>query len=109
MLAAFDGAALRQGDVALSREILQCQRRVLKGLKVLRVLKVFKVARKQYLPPVHPGAGADVDEVVGGEHHVAVMLDDDDAVAQVAQLFEALDEALVVALVEANAGFIQYI
>ena len=52
-------------------------------------------------------AGADVDEVVGGEHHVAVVLDDDDAVAQVAQLLEAFNETLVVALMQADAGLIE--
>ena len=53
------------------------------------------------------GAGTDVHEEVGGEHHVAVVFDDDDAVAEVAELLEALDEALVVALVEADGGFVE--
>ena len=35
------------------------------------------------------------------------MLHDDDRVARVAQLFEGVDEADVVALMEADAGFVQ--
>ena len=54
-----------------------------------------------------PCQGAEVDDVVGGEHHVAVVLDDDDGVADVAQRLEAAYEALVVALVEADAGLVE--
>ena len=35
------------------------------------------------------------------------MLDDDDGVAQVAELFQRLDEALVVALVQADAWLVE--
>ena len=35
------------------------------------------------------GAGAEVDEVVGGPHRVFVVFDDDDGVAHVAEPFEA--------------------
>jgi len=35
------------------------------------------------------------------------MFYDDDGVAQVAQFLEGVDEALVVALVESDAGFVQ--
>ena len=34
------------------------------------------------------GLGAHVDHIVGSEHHVAVMFDDDDRIAQVAQFLE---------------------
>ena len=53
------------------------------------------------------GAGADVDDVVGEAHGLLVVLDDDDRVAEVAQAQERLDEAVVVALVQADAGLVE--
>ena len=54
-----------------------------------------------------PGAGSHVDDEVGGAHHVLVVLDDDHRVARVAQLFEAADQPLVIALVQADRRFVE--
>ncbi len=43
------------------------------------------------------GAGAEIDDVVGGAHEVGIVLDDDDGIAEVAQFFEDADEAAGVA------------
>ena len=56
---------------------------------------------------VFAGAGADVDDPVGGADGLLVVLDDHDGVAEVAQALEGADEAGVVALVEADAGFVE--
>jgi hypothetical protein len=40
-------------------------------------------------------AGAEVEEMVGGADDVGVVLDDEDGVAEVAQLFEDADERAV--------------
>ena len=53
------------------------------------------------------GAGADVDDVVGGRDGVVVVLDDEHGVAEVAEAFERGDEAFVVALVESDARFVE--
>ena len=53
------------------------------------------------------GAGADVDDVVGGADGVFVVLDDDDGVADVGEVSEGSDEAVVVALVEADGGLVE--
>ena len=58
-------------------------------------------------PPRGPGAGTDVDEVIGGADRVLVVLDDDDRIAQVAQLAQGGDEPVIVALVQADARFVQ--
>ena len=50
---------------------------------------------------------SDVYDVVGGEHHVFVVFHHDDGVTDVAQLFQAGDESVVVALVEAYARFVE--
>ena len=56
---------------------------------------------------VFAGAGAEVEDVVGLADGVFVVLDDEDGVAEVAEVFERVDEALVVALVEADGGFVE--
>ena len=59
------------------------------------------------LAAVEAGARPHVDEPVGAPHHLLVVLDDDDGVADVAQPLERLDEARVVALVEADRRLVE--
>ena len=56
---------------------------------------------------VFSGARAEVEDVVGFADGVFVVLDDEDGVAEVAEVFEGVDEALVVALVEADGGLVE--
>ena len=58
---------------------------------------------------VDAGAGADVDDVVGGDDGVLVVLDDDDGVAEVAQVPQRLEQAVVVALVQADGGLVEHV
>ena len=58
---------------------------------------------------MHAGAGADVDDVVGEADRVLVVLDDDHGVADVAQARERAEQALVVALVQADRGFVEHV
>ena len=53
------------------------------------------------------GAGAEVDEVVGGLHDGLFVLDDDEGVALVAEAVHDADEALDVAGVEADGGLVE--
>ena len=64
---------------------------------------------EDHLAAFPTGKGTHIDDVVGIEHHVFVVLDDDDGVALVAQLLERVDQPDIVALVQADTGFIQYI
>ena len=52
-------------------------------------------------------AGAQVEHVVGVADGVFVVLDDQDGVAQVAQLQQGLDQAHVVALMQADGGLVE--
>ena len=60
-----------------------------------------------HLAAVAAGAGAEVDEVVGGAHRLLVVLDDDDRVAEVAQLAERREQPRVVALVQPDARLVE--
>ena len=88
-------AALRDGYLARAGQELAGDRLLVPG----------DVLRRPFgddLAAVEPRARPHVDEPVGATHHLLVVLDDDDGVADVAQPLERLDEARVVALVEAN-------
>jgi hypothetical protein len=52
-------------------------------------------------------SGAEVEDVVGVADGVFVVLDDENGVAEVTEVFECVDEALVIALVEADGGFVE--
>src|SRR5258708_6600510 len=54
-------------------------------------------------------ARAEVDDVVGGANRLLVVLDDQNGVAEIAQPSQRLDEALVVALVQADARFVEHV
>ena len=56
---------------------------------------------------MHAGARPHVDQIVGGPDRLLVMFDHDHRVAEVAQALERLQQALVVALVEADRRFVQ--
>ena len=53
------------------------------------------------------GGGADVDEVVGLAHDGFIVLDNDKGVAFVAERVHHLGEAVDVAVVEADGGFVE--
>ena len=52
-------------------------------------------------------AGAQIDDVVGRLDGLFVVLDDDDRVAQVAETAQRGQQALVVPLMQADAGLVQ--
>jgi hypothetical protein len=58
-------------------------------------------------PTVDACLGADVDHVVGRHHHVLVVLHHDDRIAGVAQFLQSVYQALVVALMQTDAGLVQ--
>ena len=49
----------------------------------------------------------DIQEIVGGENGILVMLNDNDRVAEIAQMVKRIEQARVVALVQANGRFVK--
>ena len=76
---------------------------------VLGLENAFRLALVDHFPAVLAGARADVDEPVGFTDGVLVVLHHDQRVAQVAQLFQRGDQALVVALVQADGRLVQHV
>ena len=59
------------------------------------------------LTAIAPCIGTDVDDVVGSTHHLLIMLDDDNCIAQVSQTVNDTDEALGITLVQTDTRFVQ--
>ena len=93
---------LRDRDLAHAVEILPGQRRRVGHDVVGRALGDDVAA-------VHAGAGADVDDVVGGADRVLVVLDHDHGVAEVAQPAQRFEEPRVVALVQADRRLVEHV
>ena len=96
-------AALRRDlDAALAREVLAGQRGGVLG-------DLGGGALGDHVAAVFAGAGAEVDQVVGGEHRPLVVLDHDHGVAEVAQPVQRPDQLLVVALVKPDRGLVEHV
>ncbi len=74
---------------------------------VVVVEEALDAAGVDDLAAVLAGAGTDVDDPVGGADGVLVVLDDDEGVAEVLEADQGLDQALVVALVQADRGLVE--
>jgi len=55
------------------------------------------------------GAGADVDHPVGAAYRVLVVFDDNQRVAEIAQVVQGFDEAFVVTLVQADGRLVEHV
>ena len=92
----------RDLDAALARQELP-------GQRTRRLQDVGELAFGDDLAAVHAGIRPDVEDVVGGADRVFVVFDHDHRVAQVAQAGQRAEQALVVALVQADAGFVEHV
>ena len=84
-------------------------REVLAGDRPLLGEQLLQRARDDDLAAVLTRARADVDDVVGDADGLLVVLDDDHGVAEVAQPHHRVDQALVVALVQADRRLVEHV
>ncbi len=66
-------------------------------------------ARRNDIAAVQPGAGAEVDNVIGFADSFLIVLNNDDRISEIAEIFQRREQFPVVALVKADAGFVEYI
>ncbi len=59
------------------------------------------------VPAEIPGSWADVYDLVGGEHGFEVVFDDDDGIAEAAQVEKRLDEFMVIGRMQSDGGFVE--
>lgn len=53
------------------------------------------------------GAGPEIDQMIGFEDRLLVMLDDEDGVPEIAQALQRLEEARIVPLMEPDARLVE--
>ena len=92
----------RQRDLAAAGEVLA-------GQALGRGEDLGGRALGDHEAAVDAGARAHVDDVVGLADRVLVVLDDDHRVAEVAQVLERLEQAVVVALMQADRGLVEHV
>ena len=93
-------AQARQLDAALARQVLAGDGG---GIR----LDLCRRALRHQLPAVRAGARAQVDDVVGRLDRLLVVFHHDHGIAQIAQLLQRAEQSAVVALVQADRGFIE--
>ena len=81
---------------------LHCAGEELAGQRALALLDFCGRPLSDYLASVLASPRTHVDEPVGGAHRLLIVLDDQNRVAQIAQVLKRLDQLAVVALVEAD-------
>ena len=99
---------LRIGLDALCGDVdPQAAGQILAGNGLLGVEDVLQTALGHDSSAVHAGARPDVDDVIGVADRVFVMLDDDDGVADVPQVEQRAQQAVIVALMQADGGLVE--
>ena len=83
--------------------------KVLAGHTARGIADILHAAGGHDLAAMHTGTGADIHNIVRLAHGVLVMLYYNQGVAQVAQALHGGNQLIVIALVQADAGFIQHI
>ena len=56
---------------------------------------------------MNAGTGSEIHHIVRLADRILIMLDDDDGIAEVAQVHQRIEEPLVVALVQSDRGLVQ--
>ena len=61
------------------------------------------------LPAMHARSGSEVDDMVTGADRVFIVFDDQYRIAEIAQMAQRLNQSFVIALMQADRGFIEHI
>ena len=112
-LLAARAAAARHRDRLLAAQVLPGQRLVpVYPLPLHPSAPVDQLLRrplKDHLPAVLAGAGPEIDQVVGDANRLFVVLDDDDGVAEIAQVMQRAEQRAVVALVQSDRRLVEHV
>ena len=61
------------------------------------------------LTAMNAGARPDIDDVIGGEDRVLVMLDHNDGIAEIAQAAQGFEQPRIVALMQTDRRLIEHV
>ena len=88
---------------------LQPAGKISAGERIGRFAHFARRALRDDPPAVQPGAGADVDQMIGLQHHRLIVLDHQHGVALRLQLTQGVDQPLVVARVQADRRLVEHV
>ena len=71
--------------------------------------KLFARAGKHQVAAVLARAGSEIEDEIGGEDRIGIVLDDQQRVAEIAQAFEDVDQAIRVARVQADRRLVEHV
>jgi len=71
--------------------------------------QTFEVAFIHHATAELASRGADVENVIGRPHHLGVVFDDENSVADIAEIFEQANESIVVARVQTDRWFVEHV
>ena len=101
-MAVAGAAGLGHGNALAAGEIVA-------GNAALGLADILYAACGYDLAAVHTGTGAYVHDIVRAAHGVLVVLDHNDRIAQIPQVFQGSDELIVVPLMQADGRLVQHI
>ena len=78
-------------------------------MRVMIALDLRNRACGEKLSAILSRAGAKVDQIVGRADDIGIVLDDQDGVAEIAQVFEDADQLGGVAGMQADGGLVQHV
>ena len=109
----------RVDDLELARRVrlapcarhrhLQTSGQILPGQRLRIFHDLGRRALRDDLAAMNAGARPDIDDMVGSQDRVLVMLDDDDAVAEIAQPPQGFEQLGIVALMQADRRLVEHI
>ena len=71
--------------------------------------KASRGPAKEQLAAVFAGAGPEIENVIGGQHGVGIVLDDEDRVAQIAQALQDFDQPMRVARMQSDRRLVEHV
>ena len=78
-----------------------------KGLFSIGRKHFLRCALKNHLSAFATSLGADVNDIVGIAHHLFIVFHHDDRIADITEILQGGDEPLIVALMQADARFVE--
>ena len=97
--------ALRHGDLFLVQQIFDG---IAVGVGLQRLfVDIFRITIKDDFATQTASVGANVDEMVGGAHDLLIVFHDDNGIAQRLEFLQHVDQALGVARMQADTGFVE--
>ena len=82
---------------------------IIRGQGILRLQNLVQGSLRNNFAPARPGPGPKIDDMIGGANRFFIVFHYDHRIAEVAEVAQGPEEPGIIALVQADAGFVQNI